>query len=122
MLKILIVEDEAIAAMFLRATLERLGHSVIGTTDTGETAIARAQRDRPDLVLMDTRLRSEMSGVEAANRIRAELSIPCIFVSASEEQHLADSYDFADEFQLIAKPVADTELNAALQRLELRSL
>ena len=62
----LIVEDEILIAEELRERLSRFGYSVIAAVDTADEGIAIATRERPDLVLMDIRLRGEKDGVQAA--------------------------------------------------------
>ncbi len=113
----MIVEDEAIAVLFLRFILERMAHEVVGVADNGEDAIAMAARVKPDVVLMDMRLRSRMDGIETANRIRAESGIRCIFISAYNHHEIEHAYAYADEFLLISKPVIETELAAALDKI-----
>ncbi len=70
MARILIVEDELLIAEDLKYKLRRLGHTVVAHTATGEAAIEKAIETKPELVLMDVRLRGEMNGIEAAKRIR----------------------------------------------------
>jgi CheY-like chemotaxis protein len=53
----LIVEDEILIAEELRERLSGLGFSVIAAVDSAEEGIAIAIRERPDLVLMDIRLK-----------------------------------------------------------------
>ena len=67
--RVLIVEDEAISARAAGVMLERIGCTVTGVVDSGKDAIEAAARDRPDLVLMDIRLKGEMNGIEAATVI-----------------------------------------------------
>ena len=50
--KILVVEDEAITAMDIKATLRNLGHDVLDTVSSGEEAIRRVAEVCPYLVLM----------------------------------------------------------------------
>ncbi len=115
--RVLIVEDEAISALFLRSTLERMGHDVVGVADKGEDAIAMAATEKPDVVLMDIRLRSPMGGVEAANRIRNDIGIRAIFISAYERQEIEQASAYPEEFLLISKPVIESELVAALDEI-----
>lgn len=74
--RILIVEDEFILAMNLKENLEWLGYTVVDIVDSGETAIEKATELRPDLVLMDIKLRGEIDGIEAAGEIWNCLQIP----------------------------------------------
>jgi CheY-like chemotaxis protein len=82
MARILIVEDELLIIEDLKSKLRRLGHTVAGHATTGELAIQKATETKPELVLMDVRLRGEMNGIEAAQRIRQEHSVPIVYVTA----------------------------------------
>ena len=80
--KILIVEDEAIIAMEIENQLQGLGYEVTSIVDTGEKAIKKAEEDKPDLMLMDIRIKGEMDGIEAAEEIRNRFGIPVVFSTA----------------------------------------
>ncbi|MCP4631777.1 MAG: response regulator, partial [candidate division Zixibacteria bacterium] len=80
--KILIVEDEAIIAMEMENQLQELGYEVTSIVDTGEKAIQKAEEDRPNLILMDIRIKGEMDGIDAAEVIRNRFGIPVIFSTA----------------------------------------
>jgi PAS domain S-box-containing protein len=67
--RILIVDDNADNRAVLKGLLEPLGF-VVGEAPDGETAVAAAARDAPDLVLMDLVLPGS-DGLTAAARIRA---------------------------------------------------
>lgn len=116
-INVLIVEDEAISAMALRYAVERIGCRVVAAVDTGEAAIREAEKQRPDLVLMDTRLRSAMTGVEAANRIWEQLGIRSVFVSAYSASELEKDYRGASPMMLLVKPVMDGDLERLIAEL-----
>jgi CheY-like chemotaxis protein len=117
-MKILIVEDEAIAALALRLAVERMGHEVVADVDSGEAAVASAERHRPDLVLMDTRLRGTLNGVEAANTIWAEQGIRSVFISAHDARTLEAEYSGGEPFLALVKPVMDEDLADLLRRID----
>ena len=77
--RILVVEDEAIVAMDIADTLRRLGHEVTDAVPSGERAIASVKENRPDLIFMDIGLEGEMDGIQTAEQIRSQYSIPVIF-------------------------------------------
>ena len=77
---ILIVEDEAIIAADLASKLGKLSYEVIGTTARGEDAVEMACSLKPDIVLMDIRLKGSMDGIEAAEEIRRRHSAPVIYL------------------------------------------
>ncbi len=115
--RILIVEDEAVTALALKMMVERLSYEVIATADTGEDAIRHAYTQNPDLVLMDTRLQSPMSGVEAANIIWEKLGIRSIFISAYNARELEADYRGQEPFLLLVKPAREQDIGEMLGRL-----
>src|SRR3954452_15590472 len=82
MARILIVEDELLIVEDLKLKLRRLGHTVVGHATTGEVAVHKVAETKPQLVLMDVRLRGNMNGIEAAGRIHDVHPIPIIYVTA----------------------------------------
>lgn len=112
--RVLIVEDEAISAMAFRYMLEAMGFAIIGVVARGDHAVELCERERPDLVLMDIKLRSDMDGVEAARLIRARHSIPVILVTAYSHAELIERHENTLGFPLIVKPVDERELSLAV--------
>lgn len=113
--RILIVEDEAIVAMWLRTMLEREGHTVVDVVADGAAAIAAAQRDRPEVILMDIQLAGPMDGVEAAHRITTTQRCQIVFMSGYAEQlaQLRREPEFGAWY--IDKPVQIADLVPVLQ-------
>ncbi len=77
--RILIVEDQRINAERLRINLEQLGYESCGIVPRGEEAVQKAEETRPDLILMDIRLKGEVDGIEAAQRVRSRSTFPLCF-------------------------------------------
>jgi CheY-like chemotaxis protein len=114
--RILIVEDEGLVAQSFRRLVTALGHTVVGLVASGEEAIAQAEALRPDVVLMDIRLRGAMDGVEATRHIRARAPIPVIYLSAYvDELTTARAWQTAPAGYLV-KPVAEDTLRDALEQ------
>lgn len=80
--RVLIVEDERLVARSLERQLRRLGHRVVGLVSTGIEAIQQALEHRPDMILMDIRLRGQMDGIEAAASVRKQLNVRIVYMSA----------------------------------------
>ncbi len=81
--KILVADDNDDIRDMLALLLRRLGHDVVVAAD-GETAVALAKREKPDLILMDVMM-PRLSGLEAARKIYevADLhTIPIVAISA----------------------------------------
>ena len=113
--RILVVEDEGVAALDIRRTLESFGHEVVGPVVSGSDAISYAERLRPDLVLMDIVLKGNMDGIDAAVQIKDRFSIPVIFLTAYAEDELLRRAKLAEPFGYIIKPFSRQELQSAIE-------
>ncbi|MEO6912875.1 MAG: response regulator transcription factor [Candidatus Baltobacteraceae bacterium] len=82
--KILVVDDESAILQTLRYNLERSGYTVCTATD-GRTAIAMAQREEPDLIVLDIML-PVLDGIEACKEIRKNSSVPIIMLTAKDQE------------------------------------
>ena len=92
--RILIVEDEKVTALDLKLTLEDLGYTVMACVGNGEAAIAAAEDQDIDLILMDIHLDTAMLGTEAAKIIMQRFGIPVLFLSAyTDDQTLEEASD-----------------------------
>jgi CheY-like chemotaxis protein len=88
--RILVVEDEAIVAMGIKQKLEDLGHQVVDIAYTGEDAVQTALETKPDLILMDIVLKGNVDGIEAAAKIRNQLDIPVIYLTAYSDEEVLE--------------------------------
>ncbi len=120
----LIVEDEALIAEELRERLSRLGFLVIAAVDNAEEGVAIATRERPDLVLMDIRLKGEKDGVQAAAEIRQQVDVPIVYLTAYSDRLTVDRAKQTEHDGFILKPFLKRELQptieVAMRRHDLR--
>jgi len=71
-ISILVADDHLVVRMGLLAVLQfDKSVKVVATADDGRQAVERFQQYRPDVVLMDIRMRG-LDGIEATRQIRAE--------------------------------------------------
>ncbi|MDH5743112.1 MAG: response regulator, partial [Candidatus Aminicenantes bacterium] len=88
--KILIVEDENIIALDIRSMLEDLGYMVSDIVSSGEDSIKKASKTRPDLILMDIKLKGSLDGVSAGEEIFKQFRIPIVYLTAYSDQATID--------------------------------
>ena len=108
---ILVVEDTEDNRQILRDLLTSAGFDLLEAVD-GETGVAMATREKPDLILMDIQL-PLIDGYEATRRIKAEptlkhipiLAVTSYALSGDEEKTRAAGCD-----GYIAKPFSPREL------------
>ena len=113
--RILVVEDEAIIAMEIENQLQSLGYEVVSVVDTGVKAIKKAEEDRPDLILMDIRIKGEMDGIEAAEVIRNKFSIPVIFSTAYLDEERIERAKITMPFGYVLKPIQERDLKVTIE-------
>jgi CheY-like chemotaxis protein len=81
LLRILIVEDNSLHALYLESHIGQLGYEVVDTVASGPQAIAAAATHHPDLVFMDVQLAGGTDGIAAARTIHERFGIPSVFVT-----------------------------------------
>jgi CheY-like chemotaxis protein len=111
----LIVEDETLIAEELKERLERFGFLVIAAVDTAEEGIEIATIERPDLVLMDIRLRGEKDGVQAAAEIRQRVDVPVVYLTAYSDRITLDRAKHTEPYGYVLKPFHERELQVTIE-------
>jgi two-component system response regulator AtoC len=119
---VLVVEDERAALDSLAIMLEEEGYRVL-TAEDGETALALALREEPDLVLLDLRLPG-MDGLTMLQRLRDGYSNTAVIImTADTTSSSAIRATQLGAFDYITKPVdIDHLLVVARRALEYRAL
>lgn len=108
--KVLIVEDQYVAALNCQDELARAGIETVGIASTAAEAWLMASRERPDLILMDIRLASRASGIETAKEIREQYGIRSLFVTGQDGPELREQAAAAAPVGWISKPYTSTDL------------
>lgn len=113
--KVMVVDDEVIISAQLERRLSLMGYSVVGRANSGERSVSMAENLRPDIILMDIVMPGKMDGIDAAGRIRAEMDIPIIFVTAyADDQYLSRAKQ-VQPYGYILKPFHEREVRAAIE-------
>ena len=113
--KILIVEDEALAAMEIEARLIKLGYRISGIVSTGEAAVAAVHETMPALVLMDIVLAGEIDGIRAADEVRRRFNVPVVFLTAYTDERTLKRAKLAEPFGYLMKPFEEKDLHTTIE-------
>jgi DNA-binding NarL/FixJ family response regulator len=80
MIKVLLVDDQALARSGLKLILApEDGFIIVGEAADGAAALRLAEEVQPDVVVMDVRMRG-MDGIEATRRLRAHAATPPVLI------------------------------------------
>jgi len=118
MWKVMIADDEPKIRRGLRTSIERLRADmrVVAEAEDGENALAVAQAEKPDILMIDVRM-PFLNGLELIERLNGVLS-DCIVVVVSGH----DEFEYAQRalrlkvFDYVLKPVPQDTLAAVLDR------
>lgn len=110
---VLVIEDEALIALDLTASVSRLGHNVLGVARTHQQAIEIGRKTQPDLILSDIQLADNSSGIDAVRDLLSHFGeIPVIFITAFPEDLLTG--EGPEPAFLIAKPYTMEQVESAV--------
>ena len=110
--KVLIVEDEAVVAFDLEFSLRDFGCIVLPAVAAVAEALALLDTERPDIALLDVRLRDGPS-IPVAERLRA-MDVPYVVVTGYDEEQIDGL--LLREAPRLAKPYQLVDLQEVLRR------
>jgi DNA-binding response OmpR family regulator len=120
--KILVVDDEPILIETIAYNLEQAGYQVITAAD-GVSALQAAQRELPDLIILDLML-PEMDGIEVCRQLRRDrntATTPIMMLTAKGDEidKVVGLEVGADDY--VTKPFGRRELLARVRALMRRA-
>lgn len=107
--KLLIVEDQFIEANNLKIILRKAGYTVCSIARTVPEAIAIAELEKPDLVLLDIYLDGPQTGIDLA-RILQKKNIPFVYLSANSNKQTLDAAKATDPYGFLVKPFREKDV------------
>ena len=115
---ILYVEDNQFNLKIVRQLLSRTSYRLIEAMD-GESGVATAQNELPDLILMDVQL-PKLPGLDATRQLRADAktaAIPIIVITSFALSGDAEKAKAAGASAYLAKPYSPRELLQMIRNL-----
>lgn len=113
--RILVVEDDVIIAQDIQQTLLKLGYEALSPVTSGAEAIRSVQTLHPDLVLMDIQLHGAMDGVEVADYVQRQSSVPVIYLTAHSDEATLGRALLTEPYGYLLKPFEERELLVAIE-------
>src|SRR5690348_13986433 len=95
--KALIVEDDTLVGIGIKAHLEAIGFTVVGQAANTEQALTMFRAERPDVILIDIKL-DDTDGIELARQLLAECHCAIVIVSAYSDAELISRASSAGVF------------------------
>ncbi|MDD5428142.1 MAG: response regulator [Candidatus Omnitrophica bacterium] len=115
MKKILVVDDEHDICDFVQSFFQERGYAVV-TASSGEDALVAIKNEKPDLVLLDIKMKG-MDGIAALKHIKdMDKNIKVVMVTAMEEQERMDEACRLGACEYITKPLVLDNLENAVEK------
>lgn len=112
--RVLLVEDEAIPAMEIESTLTELGYSVLSVEKRGEDALDVLEAEVPEVIVMDIHLDGEKDGIEVAEVVREQYSVPIVYLTAHSDDETLDRARKTEPEGYLVKPITEEDLQSTL--------
>jgi len=103
-MKILIVENEVILSMALSMYAKKAGFDICKIASSSEKAIYIARTDNPDVIIMDTYLDDNISGIETVKQIKEFSNAKIIFCTGADNETILE-IEKLNPFAIIKKPI-----------------
>jgi response regulator NasT len=112
-LKIVLVEDDPTVRQFIKDTVEKAGHEVVGEAATGTDMVRSVLALEPDLVVFDIHL-PRINGLEALRQIYQERVVAAVAITGDRDQELVRRALEEHVLAYLVKPVEADQLAPAL--------
>ena len=113
--KVGIVEDEMIIASVIQDCLEKLNYEVLEPVISFNDAIEMLYTEQPDMVLIDIRISGNKDGIELAEYIRENYSIPFIYLTANSDKETLTRAKKTNPNAYLLKPFTQSDLYTAIE-------
>src|SRR5918995_7384188 len=117
---LLIAEYENSVAQDLKVLLEALGYRVIDIAYSGEEAIEKTETLRPNLVLMNTRLKGAIDALETGSHIGDNQDIPIVYMVDYGSQATIRRAGTTAPFGYIFRPFDEKQIFATIETALIR--
>ncbi len=88
---------------------------MIGIIPRGEEALLFVRENRPDVILMDIRLKGKLDGIETARQIQQEYDTPVIYITANADEAHFNRAKSTRPYAFISKPFKKLDLQRAIE-------
>lgn len=117
MASVLIVEDEAIVALATKMMLNNLSHTPAATVSSGAAALSAITEQPVDLIILDIKLKGEITGLEVARKIRESHLTPILFITGNSDLKTFEETQSLDNTAILRKPILIEDLQSSIDGL-----
>lgn len=113
--RILIVEDEPFIAENLQEMLSIFGHENTEIANSANQAIKAIKISRPDLVLLDVKIKGDQDGIELGGIIKDQYQLPFVYITSYSDKETVNRAKHTQPLGFIVKPFTKDDVYAAIE-------
>lgn len=112
-LKILIIEDDMMVALNVAESVAAAGFEVVGVAAEAEDGLWLAEQRRPDIAIVDVKLRGEIDGLTVGRELATNYNVSVIFATACDDAVVRQGLEIARS--ILPKPYTSEDIIAELK-------
>ena len=114
-MRVVIVEDEGITALFLKKSILSIGHEVASVHDNADTLLGYLEYHSVDLILMDINIKGRLDGIQTATKIYHQYpNISCVFITSYIDKDTIEKACVVQPLGYLKKPVIFSDIETIL--------
>lgn len=118
-MKIVIVEDEGVIALFLQSILQGFGHDVAAVFNNGNSLFTFLKSNSVDLIFMDININGSLDGIQTANTVHGRYpDISFVYLTSYRDSETIKSAQSVRPLGFLIKPVVESDIEAIMMVVE----
>jgi len=113
--RILIVGDEPFIAENLQEMLSIFGYDETEIANSANQAIKAIKSSRPDLVLLDVKIKGDQDGIELGAIIKEQYKVPFVYITSYSDKETINRAKHTQPLGFIVKPFTKDDVYAAIE-------
>lgn len=114
-IQILAVEDDPIHIRNLKMFAEELNYSILEIVDNAKQALQLLKNNRPNVLLVDIKIKGDMNGIDFAKQVHKEYELPIIFITSYTSDNFFTEAKQAKPAAYLNKPYTEKDLQHAIE-------
>lgn len=114
-IKILLVKDPHLKTSETKKSIQSLGYKIAGIAETLDQAIGIIKDNNPNLVLIDSRIKTEQNRVIIADRLKEKYDLPVVFLVTLGDLKNLLTIKSSGPFDFLTKPFKNLELMGTIE-------
>ncbi|TVR17104.1 MAG: response regulator [Balneolaceae bacterium] len=113
-MRILIIEDNAIQALYLETVVNKMGFNQIEKAHSYKQAVRLIDEFKPELLFVDINLDEESTGIDVVNTLNGNHDVQVIYVTGNSDRYYTKQIENTNYLGYLVKPFNLNELRDLL--------